>query len=62
MQTALNLLTRDGAFFMRFRPALTPAQYEALYKEVKNGSTREELRQVIVEWAKQQGIEVSFDE
>ena len=62
MRTTLNLLTRDGAVYMDFRPALSAKQYAELINLTYEPATPEEMRNAIAAWAKSQGLKVRFDE
>jgi hypothetical protein len=62
METTLRLLARDGAVFMAFRPSLSGPQYAALREVVTDADTSEEMRTVVQAWARQQNLNVSFDE
>ncbi|HUE69714.1 MAG TPA: hypothetical protein VMP01_02400 [Pirellulaceae bacterium] len=62
MRTALNLLTRDGAVYVAFRPHLTLHQYDELLMLIKEPSTAQEMREALQEWAEGFDLRVSFDE
>ena len=62
MKTTLNLLTRDGVVFLAFRPALTAHQYAELLDLVEHGTTADQMRSAVSQWAERQGLEVSFEE
>ena len=62
MRTTLNLLTRNGAVYMDFRPALNGAQYTRLLEIANECDTEEELRNAVTEWAKEERLKVSFEE
>ena len=65
MRTTLNLLTRNGAVYMDFRPALSADQYAKLLQLAKSpeaGDTADELRTVVREWADSEGLKVYFEE
>lgn len=61
MRTTLSLLTRDGAVFMAFEPALTVAQYARLLDIAKRAGTEDELRLAVEAWARSEGLKASFD-
>jgi hypothetical protein len=58
METALQLLMRDGAVQIVFRPRLTPEQYAELASLIEGPETKAELCQAIERWAKKRGVEV----
>ena len=62
MRTTLNLLTRNGAVYMDFTPALSGPQYTRLLQITQECSTDEELRKAVQEWAKVEKLAVSFEE
>lgn len=62
MNTSLNLLTRDGAVYVAFSPALTAAQYAELLQLVKQPGSDEDLRQALQAWARVNGLSVNFSE
>lgn len=62
MRTTLNLLTREGAVYMDFRPALSPKQYAELDSLAHEPATQDALRRAIALWAQSYGLKVSFDE
>ena len=62
MRTTLNLLTRNGAVYLDFQPALSAAQYAHLLEIAKEGQTADELRIIVREWAEAVGLEVRFEE
>jgi hypothetical protein len=60
MRTTLNLLTRNGAVYMDFHPALNGPQYTRLLQIAIECGTEVELRKTVAEWAKVEGLEVSL--
>ena len=63
MRTTLNLLTRNGAVYMDFQPALSADQYAKLLQITKSSDgSANELRAVIREWADDEGLAVRFEE
>jgi len=58
----LNLLMRDGAIFMDFRPSLSERHYGELLKLTHELVTIAEMRKAVRLWAKARGLKVSFDE
>jgi hypothetical protein len=56
METALQLLMRDGAVHVRFRPRLTAAQYADLASLIEGPDTKQALCQAVEEWAKKHGV------
>ena len=61
METALQLLMRDGALRMSFHPKLNPDQYSALLASAEKATTRDELRKAVKALAKQWGSDVQFE-
>lgn len=59
--TTLNLLTRDGALGVTFRPALTPEQYSELYDLVGDADSADEMSAAVKIAAGQWGAEVVVD-
>ncbi len=51
MESALDLLTRDGAIHVAFRPRLTADQYAELMKVVAEPATKAALRKALEEAA-----------
>jgi hypothetical protein len=62
METGLRLLMRDGAIHVLFHPRLTAEQYTELIQLVEQPTTKDELRSVLVEFAKRWRCQVEFDE
>jgi hypothetical protein len=62
MRTTLNLLTRDGAVYVAFQPALSAAQYGQLLELTRQPVTIDDMQKAVGTWAKTQGLKVSFDE
>ena len=62
METALQLLMRDGALGLRFAPKLTPEQYAGLLKATNLCDTRDELRNAAKQLAIDWKSEVEFNE
>ena len=62
MKTTLNLLTREGLVYVSFRPALTAPQYAELLDLVERGTSAEEMREAIRQWADLEQLEVDFEE
>ena len=62
MRTTLNLLTRSGAVYLDFRPALSPQQYARLFEIAKGTATEDELRDTVTAFARAEGLRVCFDE
>jgi hypothetical protein len=62
MRTTLNLLTRDGAVYMSFQPALSAKQYGELLELTHETITTDEMQKAIAAWAAAQGLKVSFNE
>ena len=62
MTTALNLLTRDGAVYVAFRPRLTLQQYDELRQLIEEPSTAQEMRKALRVWAEGLNLKVSFSE
>ena len=62
MQTTLNLLTRDGAVYMAFRPSLSADQYADLLQLSEIAVTADGLRESVAQWAKTEGLDFSFSE
>ena len=58
METSLQLLMRDGAVQVMFRPRLTAEQYAELASLIEGPETKGELCEAINRWAKRRGIEV----
>jgi UDP-N-acetylglucosamine:LPS N-acetylglucosamine transferase len=61
VETILNLLTREGAFYMAFQPSLSAEQYAELIEAVKKASTRQEMQKVVAAFAKRHKLAVSLD-
>jgi hypothetical protein len=63
MQTALNLLTREGAIRVAFSPRLTPEQYAELILVIESpqSETRNELRKAIQAVATRWGSKVEIE-
>ena len=63
MQTALNLLTRDGAIRVAFSPRLTTEQYAELMDVVESpkSETRIELRKALQAVAQLWGKEIEIE-
>src|SRR5687768_9592291 len=61
MQTVLNLLTRDGVAYMEFRASLSAKQYAFLLELSTLSQSRAEFTSCVTEWAKVEGLKVSFD-
>jgi hypothetical protein len=61
MQTGLQLLMRDGAVEVVFRPRLTAEQYAELALLVLTPVTKAELCNAIEAFARQWGLEVDCD-
>jgi hypothetical protein len=61
MQTALQLLTRDGAIHVAFSPRLSAEQYAELMILVEATDTKDELsdalRSAALQWGKELEIE-----
>jgi hypothetical protein len=62
MRTTLNLLTRNGAVYMDFTPALSADQYAKLLEIVGKEESADELRIAVREWADEEGLSVRFEE
>ena len=62
MQTTLNLLTRNGAVYMAFKPSLSAEQYARLLEISKSVESADELRKAIGAWAEMERLAVSFEE
>jgi hypothetical protein len=65
MRTTLNLLTRNGAVYMDFQPALSADQYARLLQIAKSSDaddSSDELRIMVRQWANAEGLRVSFEE
>jgi hypothetical protein len=62
VKTSLNLLTRDGAVYVAFSPALTADQYAALMELVKRPTSDVELREALRQWAEANGLTSSFSD
>ena len=62
MRTTLNLLTRDGAVYMDFRPELNANLYQDLWTLIHELDTSEEMREAVSAWAEASGLSVSFDQ
>jgi hypothetical protein len=62
MKTTLNLLSREGIVYISFRPALSAEQYAALLALVENGTSADEMRDAIREWADNEQLLVDFEE
>jgi len=61
MQTTLNLLTKDGAVYMTFSPALQATEYAKVLEISDDAADAEDLRQQLGQWAKSRGLRYSFD-
>lgn len=62
MRTTISLLTRDGAVYMAFEPALSGAQYTRLMDIAERAATAEELQTAVTAWARAEHLRLSFDE
>jgi hypothetical protein len=62
VQTILNLLTRDGAVYMAFAPHLTSEQYGELLKLSEVAEQRTKLEELVQNWARANGLQLSLDE
>jgi len=62
METALQLLTRDGSLHIRFHPKLTPAQYAELYEVANEPTNKLELEEVVEALAARWDIKVECSE
>jgi hypothetical protein len=58
--TRLNLLTREGALSIEFRPALNPIQYDELHALVDELDSIEVAKALITDAAKRWEREVEF--
>jgi UDP-N-acetylglucosamine:LPS N-acetylglucosamine transferase len=61
METALQLLMRDGAARVAFHPFLTPEQYAELLARVERASTKDDLHREMRDAARLWGKELVFD-
>jgi hypothetical protein len=61
MESTLQLLMRDGAARVRFRPRLTADEYAELVECVARASTRDELRKETEQAAARWGKQFEFD-
>jgi len=61
METGLQLLMRDGAVHVTFRPRLTPEQYAEFSRILEIASTRDELCKAGKEAAARWGLEFLCD-
>jgi hypothetical protein len=61
METGLQLLMRDGAVEVHFRPRLTVEQYAELAQLIAKPATKAELRETLAEFARHWGIHVDCD-
>jgi len=61
METALQLLMRDGAARVAFHPRLTTEQYAELLLRVERATTKEELRREMKEAARLWNRQIVFD-
>lgn len=59
--TCLNLLSRDGALSVTFRPRLSPDEYDELYRLIPLIDTRDQMIEVLLYFAKTHVKEVIFD-
>ena len=62
MKTELNLLTRDGACFMKLSHSLTAAEYLEVGILSKTADTRAEMRAKLQKWATVKGLRFWFEE
>jgi hypothetical protein len=62
MQTTLNLLTRDGALYLAFSPPLSADQHIELLELSKTADDRIELCNLVLDWAKTSGLQLSLNE
>jgi hypothetical protein len=61
METALQLLMRDGAARIAFHPRLTAEQYADLMIRVERATTKDELRREMTEAARLWNLQLVFD-
>jgi hypothetical protein len=61
MVTGLRLLMRDGALYVTFQARLTSEQYAELVQVIERPDTKDELCEVLEEFAQHWGIEVDCD-
>jgi len=61
METALQLLMRDGALRMALHPKLTADQYRELLHAAEQATTRDQLRKAVEALATQWGSGVQFE-
>jgi len=61
METALQLLMRDGALRLTFHPRLTADQYAELLKVVERPATKKELRSEVAKAAKRWKVEYTAE-
>jgi hypothetical protein len=61
METALQLLMRDGAMRVAFHPRLSSEQYTELMAICQRATTKDELRKEAEAAAKRWGSTVEFD-
>jgi hypothetical protein len=61
METALQLLMRDGALRVAFHPKLTPQQYGELLEAANRSETKAELTAAIKDLSKRWGVPAEVD-
>ena len=61
MELGLQLLMRDGAVRVGFRPKLTPEQYAELLRRVERATTKDELRREMLSASQKWGNQLDFD-
>jgi len=61
MRTELNLLTRDGTFYVAFEPQLSPDRYAELLVLVQAADNPQELKASVTSWAGKHGLRFSLD-
>ena len=61
METALQLLMRDGAVRVAFHPRLSSEQYAELMAICQRATTKDELRQEVETAAQRWGSTLDFD-
>lgn len=62
MKTSLNLLTRDGAVYVAFSPALSARQYAELLELVQRPTSDEELQVGLRQWAEENALTFTYSE
>lgn len=62
METTISLLTRDGAVYIAFAPALDASQYARLLDIAKRAEGETQLKEAVAMWARSEGLRYSFDE